>query len=192
MRWKNLYMGTLSSVKLPGHLDVFSLGAAAGVCSSWRRLAFFRTLPLNAFERRQITNSMKNYFSFRASVVFHIAATSSASSRPPWPVELGEVRSLLPHFFTAGLPQDVDTSQSNFWSIPSLFLNLLQPETLYNAWQCNLPFLSVDFTMERFYTHTCFWLFSVWWSSSPPPSLPSFRKTSIHCRCNCGVCSPPL
>ena len=32
---------TLAYVKLPGHLDVFSLGAAAGVCSSWRRLALF-------------------------------------------------------------------------------------------------------------------------------------------------------
>ena len=54
-------MGILSNEELQGHLDVFSLGAAAGVCSSWRRLAFFRTLPLNALERRQFTNSMKNF-----------------------------------------------------------------------------------------------------------------------------------
>ena len=40
---RNSYLDILSSVELPGHLDVFSLGAAAGVCSSWRRFAFFRT-----------------------------------------------------------------------------------------------------------------------------------------------------
>ena len=48
---RNLFKGILSSVELSGHLDVFSLGAAAGVCSSWRRFAPIH-LCLNDLNRR--------------------------------------------------------------------------------------------------------------------------------------------
>ena len=46
-------MCVLSSVEIPGHLDVFSLAAAAGVSSSWRRLAFFRSSHLKDLSNRR-------------------------------------------------------------------------------------------------------------------------------------------